>query len=855
MEDIEKIRSAFFLEAEEIIENLEALLLDLESHPHDKEILNAVFRNMHTLKGSSAICELTSLSNISHILEDLLDYIRSGDISPSIEIMDALFEGLDLVKAVFSMTREGSPIDENIYAPLAEKIKTFLPEKKEKKTDQVKKSAQTAAHDAYIQSIPDEVRDAVASSAEEGKRVYQIIMNLGENCMMQGIDPLLQVKSLGYDGKVLHAVCNEDKIPALEELDPVRLYLYDIKLLYTTSLGLDEVNEIFEFARETGKIEVHQFLPAELQAYFGVEYDDFWLEQPEAPHEIEEETVSGEILDHRIYFSETEKILSDLNGDLKKIEHHSPSGEAVDNVARAFHTISGNSRMFGFHEIASIAGFSETILNKIRSGISEMTPQVAGILTDATTEIGEFVSLRKEKGLYERLSLDREGESVKKLGEILIEMGELNEEQLEKALKNQDKPLGEILVKEGIVKEEKVEKALQRQKSLGFTTQSAIRVDTDKLDNLVNMVGELVITQTLLSHNNAVKQINDHGFMKILSRMDKITREVQGSVMSIRMLPIKATFQKLIRVAREIAREEGKKVSVEIEGEETELDKTVIDEIGDPLVHIMRNAVDHGLEPSEERIAAGKDATGNVVMKAFHQGGNIVIEIRDDGRGLDREKILKKAIERGLVKDHQELTDEQIFNLIFLPGFSTARAVTGVSGRGVGMDVVKKNVEKLRGRVDVSSQRGKGATFTIRLPLTLAVIDGMVVRVGKERYILPTISVVESLRPAKEEVITVQGKGEMIRIREELFSLIRLYKLFGLEASNENPWESMVIQVEGEGQRACLLVDELVGQQQVVIKSLGESFKKINYISGGAIMGDGRVGLILDAGGIISVSL
>lgn len=853
MDDIEKIRSSFFLEAEEIIENLEALLLDLENNPNDKEILNAVFRNMHTLKGSSAICELNSLSSISHILEDLLDYIRSENISPSIEIMDTLFEGLDLVKAVFSMTREGSAIDESIYKAIDGKVKQILPEKKETPVVEESKPSESRIDDAFIQSIPDAKKESVASHVDDGNRLYQIVMMLEENCMSQGIDPLLQVKSLAYDGEVLYVQSDTDNVPLLGDLDPVCLYLRNIKLLYSSSLGFDEVDEIFEFARETGSIEVHQLLPAELQTYFGVEYDDFWLEQPETTEDKEEEA-STDILDPTIFFGETKKILSHLSDNLKKIQSDGAIDDDVNSIFRSFHTICGNSRMFGFHEIASIAGFSETILDKIRNGTSEMTPQVAGILFDAASEIGDFVRLRQDEKLYESFSPDKEGEAVKKLGEILIEMGELNEDQLEKALKNQDKPLGEILVNEGIVQEEKVEKALQKQKSLGISTQAAVRVETDKLDNLVNMVGELVITQTLLSHNDAVKRINDHGFMKILSQMDKITREVQESVMSIRMLPIKATFQKLIRVAREVSKQEGKTVSISMDGEDTELDKTVIDEIGDPMIHIMRNAVDHGLETTEERVAAGKNEAGNVELKAYHQGGNIMIEVKDDGRGLDRKKILEKAFDRGLVKNKDELTDEQVYNLIFLPGFSTAKSITGVSGRGVGMDVVKRNVEKLRGRVDVISEKGKGSTFAIRLPLTLAVIDGMVVRVGRERYILPTISVVESLRPSKEQVITVQGRGEMVKIREELFPLIRLHRLFGMNAISENPWETMVIQVEGEGKRACLLVDELVGQQQVVIKSLGESFKKINYISGGAIMGDGKVGLILDTGGIISVS-
>ena len=852
MDDIDKIRHSFFIEAEEILENLEALLLDLEASPDDEEILNAVFRNMHTLKGSSGICELHALERTSHILEDLLDHIRSEKKSATIDVMDILFEGLDIVKAVFISTREGSPVDEGIYAGLAGKIKDFMPHREEPVEEETV-TEPTFIDAEFIASLSSGTKESVAKAVDDGKRLYQITFTLEPDCLGHGTDPLLLIKTLDFDGDVLEVCSDIDKIPSLDKLDPVRLYLDRINLIFSTELGIDEVNDIFEFARAAGEIKVHQLSPQELKVFFEIDFDDFWLE---ASTDVEEETVAEQpevkySLDPAVFFAEARNLLSSAELELNKMFEGSEDKDVIDGVYRSFHTINGNAGMFGFSEIRSIAGFVEAIVDKIRDDGSTIPKQTLEIIREAAEEIKGFIGAREIGSIDEG---EAEGETVKRLGEILVEMGELTTDQLAQALKGQDKPLGEILVKEGLVGEKKIEKALEKQRVLSSSSHAAIRVDTAKLDSLVNMVGELVITQTMLNHNDSIKTLRDNNLNKIITQLDKITREVQDNVMSIRMLPVKATFQKLIRLARDISKKGGKSVNVRVEGEETELDKTVIDEIGDPLVHIVRNAIDHGIEIPAERDKAGKDTTGIVELKAFHQGGNIVIEIRDDGKGLDKDAIIKKAIEKGLISDGKSVAEEDIFNLIFLPGFSTAKTVTALSGRGVGMDVVKRNIQKLRGKVEIHSAKGKGSTFTIKLPLTLAVIDGMVVMVGGEKYILPTVSIVESLRPEKGQISTVQNRGEMVNVRGTLYPLVRLHELFDVEPVNRNPWEAMVMQVEGEGKTTCILVDELVGQQQVVIKSLGESFKKIRYVSGGAIMGDGRVGLILDTGGLIAAS-
>jgi two-component system chemotaxis sensor kinase CheA len=300
-----------------------------------------------------------------------------------------------------------------------------------------------------------------------------------------------------------------------------------------------------------------------------------------------------------------------------------------------------------------------------------------------------------------------------------------------------------------------------------------------------------------------------------------------------------------------VSRKAGKNVEFEQVGGETELDRNVVEAISDPLVHMVRNSIDHGLENPEDREKAGKSRAGNLTLKASHQAGNVVIEISDDGRGLPKEKIVKKAIAAGLVKEGQELTDQEIFQLIFAPGLSTAEKITDISGRGVGMDVVKKNVEALRGRIEIASTPGKGSVFTVRLPLTLAVIDGLIVMVGKQRYIIPITSIEQSIRPTRQQLSTIGGKGEMCMVREKLLPIVRLHELFNVEPTTHDPAGALVVIVQEGHNRSCLLVDEVVEQQQVVIKSVGKEIGSLPGIAGCAILGDGNVSLILDVAGII----
>ncbi|RLS28782.1 MAG: chemotaxis protein CheA [Planctomycetota bacterium] len=390
-------------------------------------------------------------------------------------------------------------------------------------------------------------------------------------------------------------------------------------------------------------------------------------------------------------------------------------------------------------------------------------------------------------------------------------------------------------------------------KPAAATPAGVVRVDTLKLDGLIDLVGELVIAQSMVVQNPVLAAIADAHLSRSLGQLRTITSDLQKTAMALRMVPVRATFQKMSRLVRDLAVQQGKEIQLVLEGEETELDRGLVEELGDPLVHMIRNSADHGIEPPDVRAAAGKPRQGTIRLRAFHQGGFIVIEIADDGRGLDSGRILAKAIERGLVTRDENLDRRQIHDLIFAPGFSTAEKITDISGRGVGMDVVRRNIERLRGKIEIDAEPGRGTTFTIYLPLTLAIIEGVLVGVGEERFVVPTLSVRESFRPLPGMVTTVQGKGEVVSVRGRLTPLLRLGNHFRIPCRAHNPTEGIVVVIESGQDARCVFVDELIGKQEVVIKSLGDLFRNQNDFAGAAILGDGRVGLILDVNALVKL--
>lgn len=384
---------------------------------------------------------------------------------------------------------------------------------------------------------------------------------------------------------------------------------------------------------------------------------------------------------------------------------------------------------------------------------------------------------------------------------------------------------------------------------------SSIRVSIDKVDSLINMVGELVITQSMLGQlgqNFDITRVQR--LQEGLAQLEHNTRELQESVMKIRMMPISFVFSRFPRLVRDVSISLDKKIELVMSGENTELDKTVMEKIGDPMVHLIRNSIDHGIEMPADRVAAGKPETGTVILNAYHQSGNIVIEIKDDGAGLNTDRILQKATEKGLVAEGANLTQEQIFDLIFQPGFSTADVVSDLSGRGVGMDVVRRNIAALNGSIEVSSERGRGSRFVIRLPLTLAILDGQLVKVGEEIYIFPLVSIVESIQLDDRSINNVGGHSDVLQLRDEYVPIVQLDDVFNIEKEKRALDESIIVVVETDGEKIGVVVDELMGQQQVVIKSLEENYKRVDGISGATILGDGTVALIVDISGLSKMS-
>jgi two-component system chemotaxis sensor kinase CheA len=597
------------------------------------------------------------------------------------------------------------------------------------------------------------------------------------------------------------------------------------------------------------------------------------------------------------FLTEAREHLEGIESGLVHLEQAPTDLAAINAVFRPFHTIKGVAGFLNLPQIQELSHEVESLLDEARSGrlqinaaIIDLTLMGVDRLKEMLDDLQEALSEQRPpnkfviqdiKDLVKELQKQDSaagGLPKRQLGEILVSQGEISDSDLDQALEQQKAvtgpaPLGEILVKEGKVTPKKVAQALVDQlteekqgpetaaPSAGAEGKAAtdaqlpptIKIDLAKVDNLVNLMGELVIAQSQVRQNPHIQGLSDPKLERDLAQMSRITSELQMISMAMRMIPIGQTLRKMVRLVRDLSRKSKKQVELHIEGEETEIDRNMVEAIYDPLVHLVRNAVDHGLETPKEREAQGKPPQGNLWLRAYHKGGNVVIDIEEDGRGLDRDRILAKAQERGLVQPGDQLTPNQIDNLIFEPGFSTAEKITDISGRGVGMDVVRLTIERLQGKVEIHTRPQQGSRFTLRMPLTLAIIDGLVVKVGKERYILPAVAVRETLRPAMNDYFTVQGQGEIIKVRSQLIPLLRLHRLFRAGNGDIHPTEALVMVVEHEGKQRGLLVDDILGKQEVVIKSLGESLQNIKGLAGGTILGDGRVGLILDLAGLFAL--
>jgi len=524
------------------------------------------------------------------------------------------------------------------------------------------------------------------------------------------------------------------------------------------------------------------------------------------------------------------------------LEQNPANAEAINSIFRAFHTIKGLAGFLELTEVREVSHNVETALDLARNGTLAITSHAIDVILESADYLKTCVD-----GIDAKLH-GIEPPPVPDHSPLLERVRDLITGRPEPQ-PGAAPPLSAVHTET----EQPAAPAAGRSQMLPGEAK-AVKVDTGKLDYLVDMAGELVIAQSMVLHDPDLAALKSPRLQRNLAQLSRITSELQKTSMSMRLVPIGQLFQRVARQVRDLARKMAKPAELDISGEDTEIDRTIVEELADPLMHMVRNSLDHGIEDPDARAAAGKNPVARIGLRACHQAGHIVIEISDDGRGLDSERILAKALEKGLVGNSEHLSESDVFHLIFEPGFSTAAQVTDVSGRGVGMDVVRKQIQKLRGHVEVQSRPGLGATFTLRVPLTLAIIDGLVVGVGSERYIVPLFAVREMFRPSPDAIFTVQNRGEMAMVRQSLLTVVRLYRKFNVKPRSEDPCEGLLIVAEGEGQRFCLMVDELIGKQEAVIKSLGETFKNIAGIAGGAILGDGRVALILDLAGLIKAA-
>lgn len=581
------------------------------------------------------------------------------------------------------------------------------------------------------------------------------------------------------------------------------------------------------------------------------------------------------------FILEAREHLTTIELQLLTLDQDPANAEAIHAVFRGFHTIKGMAGFLDLDAVQDVSHEVETILDLARNAQLGITAEVIDAILASKDYLshwmGELEAMLQSGRTPEAQDNQALIETIRSVaqGSANPETSASPEPAHCESLEEADQPAAQPVVAEApLAPASPAEPAtaglldLAREVAMlpaeaaeapkpaepAAAVARSIKVDTAKLDYLVDMVGEMVIAQSMVRHDPDLTTGVKPRLARNLSQLARITDEVQRTAMSMRMIPIGQLFQKTARLVRDLSRKASKQVDLELNGEDTELDRNIVEELADPLMHMVRNAVDHGIETPEERLKAGKPPNAKVLLKAAHQAGHILIQISDDGRGLDREKILRKAREKGLIEPEAQLSEAEIFNLIFLPGFSTAEKITDVSGRGVGMDVVRKHLQKLRGRVDVRSSLGQGTTFLMKLPLTLAIIDGLVVGVGNQRYIVPIFAVREMLKPTQGAISTIRGREEMAMVRGTLLPLIRLHRRFGIEPRYENPWDSLLIVSENGGKQFCLMVDELIGKQEVVIKSLGEAMQNIPGVAGGAILGDGRVGLILDLEGLFGLS-
>lgn len=550
------------------------------------------------------------------------------------------------------------------------------------------------------------------------------------------------------------------------------------------------------------------------------------------------------------FITECTELLEMAEGALLDLEEAPDDKELINKVFRAFHTIKGTSAFMGLQPISELTHLLETVLSMVREGDTKFDTACADISLEAIDIINNMLDV---------VEVSEGGDPLPKPNNFAMLMDVLDkistggvspEKALESAggIQHETTASDDGEVVSGEAKNGVDTNGAAKKISEDAQSESSVRVNVSRLDQLIDMIGELVIAHSVVAQDESIP---DHSnLQKKINHTSKILRELQDTSLTLRMVPLKATFHKMNRLVRDLSKKAGKLVRLSTYGEDTEIDRNMVDIINEPLVHMIRNAIDHGIETPDERKKSGKSEQANVWLRASQEGGKVVITIEDDGRGINKKKVLEKAINKGLIDSNSNLTEKEVYNLIFLPGFSSADKVTDLSGRGVGMDVVLKSIEKLKGKVDVVSELGEGTKITIELPFTLAITDGMLVKVGKQRFIVPTLNIDRAFRVKKKDVFTVMGRSEKVSIAGETVPIIRLHHHFGISDGTESLTDGTLLAIRNATKKYALLVDEVIGQQQLVGKSINMA-TEMDHISGGAILGDGTVGLILDTAALM----
>lgn len=552
------------------------------------------------------------------------------------------------------------------------------------------------------------------------------------------------------------------------------------------------------------------------------------------------------------FVTECTDLVDAAESALLDLEESPNNEELINTVFRAFHTVKGTSAFMGLDPISEYTHSVETLLSMVRDGELPFDMACADITLESIDILKKMLRVVETSEAGDPLPKPAGYERMMKVLNHIFDDEDTPVEALKKEGGTTPPPVQQEIQADARQDEEDAsdndasnspDKSSQKSE-----VESTVRVNVGRLDRLIDMVGELVIAHSVVAQDKSIS--DDSDLMKKVNHTSKILRELQDTSLILRMVPLRATFHKMNRLVRDLARKAGKSVKFSTMGEDTEIDRNMVDIINEPLVHMLRNSLDHGVEDPEERLQNGKPETANIWLRAYQEGGKVVIEIEDDGKGINKDKVLAKGIEKGLVDPDKKLTDSEIFSLIFLPGFSSADEVTDLSGRGVGMDVVRRSIEQLQGKVEVSSKPGEGTKVSLEIPFTLAITDGMLVKVGGQRFIVPTINIDMTFRAEQDDIYTVMGDTEHVSFRGKSVPVIRLHKLFNIDGAVEDLLEGTMLIIKNNNRRYALLLDEVIGQQQLVGKSIN-MMVKMPHISGGAILGDGRVGLILDTSAVV----